>query len=238
MLNSRIRGLSLIFILLATAVGLSAAAIDSTLSTTYSLLGSTKIDWSVCGSVGETSGCYGAGTIGPFGKIGPMIEGNPASNLAKGTVTRNIYVLDTAAGSSGTGVELYIYKKVDTITADTDTITVTLFKTVNLPLTGGATTIAYLAANKNFLFIGTNQDYFAIRVQKNNLALQQYGEVSGPATVSAITADPYGFVTVTWVTPDGSNAFLVFNPDGLEEEDGGGAPFMLNTIQAVPTALP
>ena len=167
-----------------------------------------------------------------------MIEGNPAQNAKKGTVTRYLYVVDVAAGSGANEVALYIYKKVDTITQSFDTVSVTLFKTLTLPLTGGAATVAYMAANPTFLFIGTNQDELAVEVTKKNLAVSQIGEFSG-LNVSAITADAYGYITLTWGSSGGASGFLVLAPNGGGEEDGGGASFMLNTVQAtLPSTTP
>jgi hypothetical protein len=227
-------------LLLSRTVLLHAAAIDSSLFTTYTMDAQrTNLDWVVCGSTQTTSGCYSAGFLGPFGRVGAMIEGLPAQNRTKGTVTRYIYVLDIAYGSSGNGVALYVYKKVDTVTSSDDAVSVTLFQTVSLPLTGGSATVASMAANAAFLYVGTNQDDLAVQMKKNNFAITQFGEVSGPATVTAITADQYGYVTVTWITSGGSNAFDVIGPNGQAQEGGGGASFMLNTVQAVrPTTLP
>ena len=149
----------------------------------------------VCGSLPQTEGCYGSASIGPFGRVGAMIEGSPVQNVKKGTVTRFIYVVDVAAGSGANQVVLYIYKKVDTINQSDDSISVTLFNTVNLPLTGGAATVAYMAANPTFLYIGTNQDESAVQVTKKTLALSQIGEFSG-LNIGAITADAYGYVTL------------------------------------------
>jgi hypothetical protein len=231
---------SAILLLLSATVSLHAAAIDSTLFTTYSMnIPAGTLDWVVCGSTQTTYGCYGSGSMGPFGKVGAIIEGNPTQNLTKHTVTRYIYVVDVAYGSGGTGAELYVYQKVDTVTSSDDTVTVTLSKTVSLPLTGGTDTVASMAANQKFLFIGTNQDQLAVQIQKSNLAVTQYSGVSGPITVTAITADTYGYVTTTWGTSQSGQAFYVVGPNGQAESDGGGASFMLNTLQAaVPSTLP
>ena len=87
---------SLICLFLVGAPAVHASAIDSTLFTTYNLGGNnTNISWSVCGSLPGTSGCYGGGSLGPFGRIGAMIEGNPRQNLKAGTVTRYILMLAT-----------------------------------------------------------------------------------------------------------------------------------------------
>jgi hypothetical protein len=73
----------------------------------------------VCGSLPGSGGCYGSAYLGPFGKIGALLEGNPST---KGnTVTRAIYVLDIATGTKGTDVALSIYKKTDTISSSFDT---------------------------------------------------------------------------------------------------------------------
>jgi hypothetical protein len=201
------------------------------LFTTYFTEGQTQVTLIVCGSLPQTEGCYGSASLGPFGRVGAMIEGSAAQSVKKGTVTRYLYIVDVAAGSGANEVALYVYKKVDTITQSDDTVTVTLFKTITLPLTGGTATVAYMAANPTFLFIGTNQDELAVEVTKKNLALTQIGEFSG-LNMSGITVDAYGYVTLTWGSSGGSSGFLVLAPNGGEEEDGGGAQFMLNTSQA------
>lgn len=221
-------------LLFAVSAPLSAKSIDSTLFTNYTV-GTTQINLVVCGSLPPSEGCYGSANLGPFGRVGAMIEGNPAQNVKKGTVTRYIYIVDVAAGSGANEVVLYIYKKVDTISGGDDTITVSLFKTVTLPLTGGAATAAYMAANPTFLYIGTNQDESAVQVTKKTLALTQIGEFSG-LNISAITADAYGYITLTWGSSGGPSGFLSLAPDGSGEEDGGGAPVLVNTVQA--TLLP
>jgi len=223
-------------LLLVVAVPLYAKPIDSTLFTTYTA-GPTQVSLVVCGSLPQTEGCYGSASLGPFGRIGAMIEGNPTQSAKKGTVTRYIYVVDVAAGSGANEVALYIYKKVDTITQSDDTVSVTLFKTVTLPLTGGAATVAYMAANPTFLFIGTNQDESAVEVTKKTLALTQIGEFSG-INISAITADAFGYVTLTWGSPSGPSGFLVLAPNGGGQEDGGGSSFMLNTVHATVPSTP
>jgi hypothetical protein len=221
---------SVILLILSGSAPLHASPIDSTLFTIYTL-GSTGtyINFSVCGSLPGTSGCYGSGILGPFGRVGAMIERNPTSDVKASTVTRYIYVLDVAYGSSGNQVALYIYKKVDTINGGDDAVTSSLFKTVILPLTGGSATVASMAANAKFLYIGTNQDELAVQLQKSNLAITRFAAVSGPYNVTSITADQYGFVTVIWGNGAG---FYVVNPSGRGQEDGGGAAFMLNTLQS------
>jgi hypothetical protein len=226
---------SVISLLLVGNTPLHASAIDSTLFTTYTLLGNANINWVVCGSLPGTSGCYGSGTLGPFGRIAAMIEGNPTQNLTAGTVTRYIYVLDVGYGSGANQVALYVYKKVDVISGGSDSVSSSLFKTVILPLTGGTATIVSMGANAKFLYIGTDQDQLAVQVQKGNFAITQFSEVSGPYDVTSITADQYGFVTVTWGHGAG---FEVIDKNGRAQVAGGGDSFMLNTsVATMPSAV-
>jgi hypothetical protein len=199
---------------------------DSTLYTTYALSSSdtgTIVSWAVCGSTQQSEGCYAAGNLGPFVVVGAMLEGNPS--VKGNVVSRAIYIVD----SGGSPVKLYVYEKTDTVTSSDDTVSVTLTHTVDLSLTGGSTALCSMAANNNFLFIGTNQGDQALSIRKSNLKVTEVGVYA--LGVGSITADQYGYITVT-ETELGS--FSVFNPNGESVEDGGGADFMLGTTQAVP----
>ena len=84
-----------------------AAAIDATLYTRYHTdPDQTIIDWNVCGSLPGSSGCYGSGTLGPFGRVGALLEGEPKTDLIANTVTRAIYVLEYASGPNQNEVVL------------------------------------------------------------------------------------------------------------------------------------
>lgn len=210
---------------------------DATLFTTYSLSSLDQtVFWDVCGSTALTGGCFASGSLGPFGKAGALMEGNPSVDLNTNTVTRAIYVVDIASGGGGNGVVLYVYKKTDTVSSTFDTVTVTLSETVTLPLTGGSTALCSMAANNSFLFVGTDQSPQAVRVHKSSFTVTQVGGFFPPINVAAITADKYGYVTVTQGHfSGGESGFSVFGPDGTLQEDGGGASFMLNTVTAVST---
>jgi hypothetical protein len=230
---------ALIFLFaLSTVAPLHAIAPDATLYTNYVVpAGLEGVTWFVCGSLPGSNGCYASGHLGPFGYVGALMEGNPSTN--GDTVTRAIYVLDIGAGSEGTGVILYVYKKTDTVTSSSDAVSVTLTKTVDLPaITGGSVALISMAANDKFLFIGTNQSQLAIQVQKSNFELTDVvDQSSGGGVVTAITADKYGYITLNWGDSAGeSNAFTVLNPNGEAQEYGGGPEFMLNTTQAVTTS--
>ncbi|OOG55442.1 hypothetical protein [Rhodanobacter sp. C03] len=206
---------------------------DKNLYTTYSFGNSTSINWLVCGSTSQSEGCYGSGNLGRFGHAGAIIEGNEVFNNT--TVTRNIYVVDDAAGG-GTGVTLYVYQKTDVVTSSYDTTTVTLTNTIALPLTGGANATTYMAANNGYLFIGTNLGSSAVEVSKAALSFGQIGGFSPPLNVSSITANKYGYVTVNFGGSSGFSGFYTFGPSGGSVEDGGGNENAVDTMNAISTA--
>lgn len=218
------------------ATSTQGSPIDSTLFTTYTLgSNNTSVYWLVCGSTTESDGCYGDGTMGPFGKVGALLEGSPSYDDTTSTVTRAIYVVDVASGKNSADVDLYVYKKTDVISSTNDNVSVLLKDTITLPLKGGINALTFMAANSDYVFIGTNRTAYAVLVAKKGFAITQTPGFSPPLNVSAITADPYGFVTVTsgsFVT--GATGFYTYPPNSTTyTEDGGGARLMLNTTQAV-----
>jgi hypothetical protein len=227
---------SILLLTLANPAPLHAAALDSTLFTTYDTQSPyTSVVFSVCGTLPQAEGCFSGGFLGPFGLIGGMIEGNPKQNLKKGTVTRNIYVVDVASGSGGNDVAHYVYKRVDTITPSDDSASTTLTNTVPLPVKGGSGTFALMAANGNFLFIGTSKSGMVAIVKKSNLEITQYGNPGIP--LDSITADRHGYVTIELGSAQ-SPQFQVIGPNGEFGETGTGTEFMVNTVQGtVPSSV-
>ena len=218
-----------------TKITADSTPIDGTLYATYSITSDrTHVSLSVCGSLPASSGCYGGADLGPFNSAGAVLEGLPSTDKTTNTVTRDIYVLDTAAGPNKVGVTLYVYSRTDIISSSTDSITVVPTGTVALPLIGSTTALGSMAANSGHLYIGTNKGPHAVVVDKKTLAVTQIGAFSPPINVSSITADEYGFVTITYGNFNGTNTgFVVFGPDGSGQGDGGGASFTVGTAQAV-----
>jgi hypothetical protein len=127
-------------------------------------------------------------------------------------------------------------QKTDTISSSFDTVAVTLLRTISLPLTGGSTAVCSMAANAGYLFIGTDQSPQGVEVKKSTGVVTVLGGFSPPINVTSITADQYGYVTVTQGSfGGGENGFSVFGPTGGGEADGGGADFMVGTTNAVST---
>jgi hypothetical protein len=204
---------------------------DYTLFTTYSVNQSlTSVSWIVCGSTQQTEGCYASGTLAPFNQACAVLESLPTSTNFT-TVTRNIYVLD--AGTFAGNVTLSIYRKTDTVSPSNDTVHVTLLAVVPLTnLVGGAGVTCYMAGNPTNVYAATNQSTLAATVNTTTFAAGSAGAFD--LNVSGITADGYGYVTITQGTgfPSG---FAVYGPDGSFKEDGGGASFMANPFNAVLT---
>ena len=228
------------FACFAFSPGLRAAApIDATLYTRYNTdPAQTIVNWNVCGSLAGSSGCYASGTLGPFGKIGALMEGEPKTNLHANTVTRAIYVLEIASGPNQTDVVLYVYTKVDTITTDSDAVTITLTQTISLPLVGDPVSsgaLPFMAANTQFLFLGTDQSPQAVELDKRTFSITQLGGFTPPINVFAILANQYGYATLSFgnFRGGGNKAFLVAGPDGSDEEEGDETQFMLDTVMGL-----
>ena len=204
-----------------------AGTIDSGLYTTYETNDAkSTLYWSVCGSIGSGSGCYSSGQLGPFGRIGSMSESSKVYDIAQGTVTRYLYVIDQEYGSGQNAVALYAYKRVDAIVQSSDTTTFTLLKAVSLPLVGGASALVFMGANNDFLVIGTSNSTIPVEVNKRTAVITTLSIIDQIPT--SISADGYGYVTVT-----SPNGFFVVGPDGMIREDGGGSPFSINTILGI-----
>jgi len=95
------------------------------------------------------------------------MEGQPVT--VGNTVTRSLYVLD--GGSNTSIVSLNVFKKTDTITSNSDTVSITPSKKLTLPLTGGSNALCSMAANDGFVFIGTNASQNAVKVNKLTYSL-------------------------------------------------------------------
>jgi len=213
---------------------LGNAAPDAALYTTYSFSNNyTTLNWAVCGNAVGSNSCYGYGSMGPFGHVGAAVEGNPVVNGK--TVTRDIYVVDDAAGS-GSGVMLYVYTKTDEVTSSGDLVSVNLAHSVALPLTSGSNTKTYMAADNGMLYVGNNQTNGYVQIDESNLTYGLGGGFSPPLGDSSITADKYGYVTVTSSSTDSPfTGFYTLDPTGHLAQDGGGSDFMLDTSNGIST---
>jgi len=197
--------------------------LDATLFTTYSG-GGASISYVVCGSLPQSSGCYGSGSLSSFEQACAVLEGKEKQK--NNVITRAIYVLDKRTSASA-AITLYVYTRTDTITDTSDSIQVSLTKTVSLGINGGASANCSMAANKDFVYAATDADTVAAGMNKSTYAVSQLGGFSPPANIVSITADDRGYVSLHF-----NGGFYVYGPDGNLQEDGGGAADMVGTHNA------
>ena len=182
------------------------AALDSGLFSMYQYADDqSSIAVTICGNVGDSGGCFGGGTLGPFERACALLEGTPHT---KGdVVTRALYVLD-ARKSSTAPIVLYVYVRTDKIDPPFDDINFTLKKQLPLGITGGIKSRCSMAANEGFVYAGTDASS-AVAINKIHFTIAPAS--NGP--VSAITADSRGYVAIVSpsetgiVAPDGTGVF-------------------------------
>lgn len=197
----------------------AAAAPDDGLFATYT--GSTNsVNFTVCGSVPGSSGCYGAGGMSPFDNACAVLEGAP--DIAGNVVTRAVYILDKRSTKTAIA-NLYVYERIITINAPYASIQTKFIKQVPLGIPGGAGAKCSLAGNVNFVYAGTS-DGGAVSVGKKGLAVTPMG--SGPLV--DITSDTRGYISLNF-----SGSFNLVNPHGQSEQVGGGNVEMISTRNAL-----
>ncbi|MGD0866547.1 MAG: hypothetical protein ABSA49_13425 [Rhizomicrobium sp.] len=220
----------------AAALGLCVGAqsaeagtppIDSTLFATYNFsAGATSVQFTVCGSLPGSEGCYGGGTLAPIGGACGVLE---SSRKTKGdVVTRDIYVLDRGATKNAT-LMLDVFRRTDTISSSYDSIQVSFLKSVSLGIVGGPSAKCTMAGNETAVYAGTDQDGSVASVDKTtfiHMRVPRTARFAKSTSVLSLTADTYGYIAVS--TPEG---FYVVSPLGGGEEDGGGSAYMVNTLQ-------
>ncbi|HEX3945531.1 MAG TPA: hypothetical protein VHW69_15745 [Rhizomicrobium sp.] len=197
--------------------------LDAGLFTTYSG-GGASISYVVCGSLPQSSGCYGSGSPSPFEQACAVLEGK--AKQKNNVITRAIYVLDKRTSASA-AITLSVYTRTDTITDTSDSIQVSLTKTVSLGLNGGASSHCSMAANNDFVYAATDADTVAAGMNKSTYAVSELGGFSPPANIVSITTDDRGYVSLHF-----NGGFYVYGPDGSLQEDGGGAADMVGTHNA------
>src|ERR1700754_2603034 len=89
-MNDRITLAAAGLLSLALVQGAQAKALDAGLFTQYEGSNGTQMIYDVCGSVGDTSGCYGGDILQPFEHACAVIEG--AAETDGNVMTRDIYV--------------------------------------------------------------------------------------------------------------------------------------------------
>ena len=107
------------------AISAQGSPIDGTLYTTYTInTDHTQVHWIVCGSTKETNGCYDSGNIGPFGKVGALLEGPPSTDAATELSPARFMSSISRPEAAARDVDLDVYTKTDVISPTFDTTTV------------------------------------------------------------------------------------------------------------------
>jgi len=194
--------------------------LDAGLYTEYSNNG-TSIEFIVCGSVGNSEGCYGGGGLGPLEQACAVLEGKPKQK--DNVITRAIYVLDKRS-SNAVPITLNVFTRTDTFSSDYVSTQVQQTKQVPLGVTGGPDAKCSMAANDAFIYAGTDAHNRVVAIDKKAFTLST---TEGDDNVQSITADDRGYVALDF---GGGN--IVFDPQGNELSGGGGPADMVGTRNA------
>ena len=201
---------------------------DSGLFTYYYAVDSTELDWVTCGTLPSATDCYGTGQLGPFTNACAIVQSVPAA-LDAFTVVRYIYVLDS--GSEADGASLVAYRRTDTVSEHGDIISVTKEATVPLPsIVAGTAATCLMVQNPTNIYVGTTQSAAAVSINKTTFDVTALG--IGNGTLTSMTADSYGFVTVNR-NQAGGITNTIYGPDGEPEIFRGFGAFMINPIDGV-----
>ena len=206
----------------ATGGAAAKGHVDDALFADYLLLPET-VSFSVCGKLVNATGCFGAGVMSPpFEEACAVVEDPPV--YKKNRVSRLIYILDKRY-SNRDPMQLYIYRRDDTITANNDNVVVSYQANIFLGIGGGYNAQCHMANSANFIYAGTNKSKNAVQVDKANFTIVNVGQ----ANVTSITADDRGYVAVT--SGNGGSLFD-FAPDGTEVEEGYAQEDFVGTTNA------
>lgn len=201
---------------------------DSGLFTYYSTIDSTVLNWVTCGTLPSATECYGAGHLGPFINACAIVQSVPAI-LDAFTVVRYIYVLDS--GSSADGASLVAFKRTDTVDDHFDMISVTKEATVPIPMiVAGTGANCLMVQNPTNVYVGTTQSATAVRVNKTTYDVTTLG--IGNGTLTSMTADSYGYVTINR-NQAGGITNTIYGPDDQLELFRNGGVFLINPIDSV-----
>ena len=198
-------------------------ALDAGLYTTYGKAGAgSLINFIVCGSVGSSEGCYGAGRLGPFEQPCAVLEGKPRQT--KNVIRRAIYVLDKRS-SDAAPITLTVFTRIDRFGENSDLIEVRQTKQVPLGITAaGPDAKCSMAANYAFVYAGTDAKNSVVAIDKKTFTIST---IAGSGMVQSITADDRGDVALDF---GGSNE--LFDPQGNQVSGSGGAADVVGSFNA------
>jgi hypothetical protein len=194
-------------------------ALDAGLYTEYQPE-TSELQYTVCGTVGDSTGCFGGGVLQPFEQVCAVLEGAPKT---KGNVmTRAVYVMDKRHSSSNPAL-LYVYTRTDTFSADGDTVETALNKTITLDFDGGQKTSCQLAGNDVQVFAGVVGEANYDVIDKKKLTAMPSGE---SLPLISFKADDRGYISANF---GGTGEYVIFDPKGIGRNGGPGVEYISGT---------
>ena len=172
-----------------------AAFASSYFYTTYEVSSSHQgISWVTCGHDTQSSGCYGSGSLGPFGRA-----------CAVAGSSKQVVVADAMANGQSA---LYIYRQ-----EESSSPSAKLLRTVPIAIPASATAECHLATGGQYAWFGTseNSQYAKVNLKTGEATL---GGICG-GTTSSITGND----KVVVVSQNG--CFAEFDDNGDMQGDGG-----------------
>jgi hypothetical protein len=200
----------------------SAMPAHAQLYTTYSFT-PTSLNWTTCGSLLGSSGCFSSGSVISFGHICAVLEDKSRSQSGSYDSKQRIYVMDNNA-TGNNDVVLDVLEKKIVVSDNYATTTFTKIADASLPLVGGAA--CQIAANNVVILAGTTQSTNAAYIVKKTLAVSSYGGFTPPLEVTTITSDASGYITVNFAG-NPFTGFGLIGPNGAEESGGGGNAYVI-----------
>jgi len=182
----------------AATVGLPAATVSASTSffySTYQRYGA-NILWITCGHDATSSGCYGSGDLGPFGR--------PCALAGDG---RNVVVAD-ASPANPQQTLLSFYKRTESARP-----AATLARTVAVAIPASATATCHLAVRGNLAWFGTSASPTFYKVDLTT-GTATAGSTCGGNTSAVTGSDKVVVVSQT-------DCFSAFALSGALQEDGG-----------------
>jgi hypothetical protein len=208
----RFFGAACVLSMLAAPASAGKKRPDSGLYTYYQINWGQWVDFSVCGTFRDTYGCYGGQQMSNTMEQPCAILEGPVS-YKDNTVQRDFYVLDKRT-AEGAEAQLYVFRRTDTITGDTYSVSAHYVITVALGVPGGASANCSLAGNKGFAYAATNHSQQAAQIDRKSFSVTAVGGGFTPAQyIEAITADDRGYIAIRSAnTTFGGTHF--FDPNG------------------------
>ena len=187
----------------APSAQVAVAAATPYFYSTYQRYGA-NILWITCGRDTNSSGCYGSGDLGPFGRPCALAGDGP-----------NVVVAD-ASPANPQQTLLYFYTRVES-----NRPTATLVRTVPVAIPASATATCHLAVRGNLAWFGTSASPTFYKVDLGT-GIATAGSTCGGNTSEITVSDKAVVVSQT-------NCYSAFDLTGVMQEDGGQAS---NTVEA------